>query len=645
MHGEGFFYQAFVYLTAAVVSVPVARRLGLGSVLGYLIAGMVIGPFGMGLIGREGQDVMNFAEFGVVMMLFLVGLELQPSLLWDMRGPILGLGGLQTAVTTAAGTGIGIGLGLPWQTALAVGLIFSMSSTAIALQTLSEKGLMNTDGGQSSFAVLLFQDLAVIPMLAFLPLLALAGPPAAGPAHGAGEAHGHGATWVEGLSGWSKTLVVLAAVAAVVLLGRFLVPRVFRFIARVRLREIFTAAALLLVIGIALLMTKVGLSPALGTFLAGVLLANSEYRHELEVDIEPFKGLLLGVFFLAVGASVDFGLLTSRPGTMASLTGLLLAVKFAILFVLGRLFRMGLDQNLLFAFALSQGGEFCFVLFSFAAQNGVVPAEVASPLVAVVAISMAVTPLLMFVNEKLVQPRFGTRERADRQADAIDEENPVIIAGFGRFGNVVGRFLRANGVGTTVLEYDSDRVEVLRRLGLKTFYGDASRYDLLRAAGADGARLIVLAIDDHDKILEMVKTVRKHFPHLQILARATGRIQAYELLESGIAHTYREVFESALRMGVDALGLLGGRAYHAHRMARMFHRHEEESLRKLGGMRHDTKAYLTFARQRIEDLERLLLSEVRDPGACRDAGWDTDSRREEAACAGQDGGKPPVPGR
>ncbi len=628
MHGEGFFYQAFVYLAAAVVSVPVARRLGLGSVLGYLIAGMVIGPFGLGLIGEEGQDVMHFAEFGVVMMLFLVGLELQPSLLWDMRGPILGLGGLQLGATTAAGTGIGFALGLPWQTALAVGMVFALSSTAIALQTLTEKGLINTDGGQSSFAVLLFQDLAVIPMLAFLPLLATGG---TGTGTEPAEP-GHGTTWVDGLSGWEETLVVLAAVAAVVLAGRFLVPRIFRFIARVRLREIFTAAALLLVIGIALLMSKVGLSPALGTFLAGVLLANSEYRHELEVDIEPFKGLLLGVFFLAVGASVDFGLITARPGLMASLVGLLLAVKFVILFILGRVFRMGLDQNLLFAFALSQGGEFGFVLFSFATQKGVIPGDLANPLVAVVAISMAVTPLLMFVNEKLVQPRFGTRERDAREADAIHEENEVIIAGFGRFGNVVGRFLRANGVGTTVLEYDSDRVEILRRLGLKTFYGDASRYDLLRAAGAEKAKLIVLAIDDHDKIMGMVKTVRKHFPHLQILARAKGRIQAYELLEDGIPHTYREVFESALRMGVDALGLLGGRAYHAHRMARMFHRHEEESLRKLGRIRHDTRAYYTFARQRIEDLERILLSELEDTGACRDAGWDTDSRREEAAC-------------
>ena len=635
MHGEGFFYQAFVYLTAAVVSVPVAKRLGLGSVLGYLIAGMVIGPFGLGLIGKEGQDVLNFAEFGVVMMLFLVGLDLQPSLLWAMRGPILGMGGMQVGITGGVLTGIGIALGLPWPSALAAGMIFALSSTAIALQTLTEKGLINTDGGQSSFAVLLFQDLAVIPMLALLPLLSPVGP-GTWAAAGTGTAAGDGTSWVQGLSGGQATLVVLAAVAAVILAGRFLVPQVFRFIARVRLREIFTAAALLLVIGIALLMSRVGLSPALGTFLAGVLLANSEYRHELEIDIEPFKGLLLGVFFIAVGASVDFGLIVTRPGLMAGLVGLLLAVKFLILFVLGRLFRMGLDQNLLFAFALSQGGEFAFVLLSFAVQKGVISGELAAPLIAVVAISMAVTPLLLFGNEKVILPRFGTRERVDREADAIDEENKVIIAGFGRFGSVVGRFLRANGVGTTVLEYDSDRVEVLRRLGLKTFYGDASRYDLLQAAGAAKARIIVLAIDDHDKILEMVETVRRHFPHLQILARAAGRTQAYELLEAGISLTYRETFETALRMGVDALGLLGRRAYHAHRMARMFHRHEEESLRRLGGMRHDTKAYFTFARQRIQDLERILLAEHEDTGACRDSGWDTADRGAEAACPGTD---------
>jgi monovalent cation:proton antiporter-2 (CPA2) family protein len=628
MHGEGFFYQAFVYLTAAVVSVPVAKRLGLGSVLGYLIAGMIIGPFGLGLIGKEGQDVMNFAEFGVVMMLFLVGLELRPSLLWQLRGPILGLGGLQVGITTAVMAAIGMALGLVWQTAIAVGMIFALSSTAIILQTLSEKGLMMTDGGQSSFAVLLFQDIAVIPMLAFLPLLA-----ASASSHGTVsdgiQGAQHGTTWVEGIPGWAETLVVLGAVSAIVLIGQFLVRPLFRWIASTRLRELFTAAALLLVIGIALLMTKVGLSPALGTFLAGVVLAESEYRHELESDIEPFKGLLLGVFFIAVGASIDFGLITTRPGLMAGLVGALLAVKFLVLFVLGRLFRMGLDQNLLFAFALAQGGEFAFVLFSFATQQGVIAGEVANPLVAVVALSMAVTPVLMVMNEKLLQPRFGTRERPEGEADEIDEQNAAIIAGFGRVGSIVGRFLRANGVSTTVLEYDSDHVELLRRLGLKAFYGDASRYDLLRAAGMEKAKLIILAIDDHEKIVEMVETVRRHAPHLTILARATGRTQAYDLLDAGVDHVYRETFETSLQMGIDALSLLGLRSYHAHRVAKTFRMHDESALRELSKMRHDKKQYITVARQSILDLEQLLLSELEDTGVSRDAGWDTDSLREE----------------
>jgi monovalent cation:proton antiporter-2 (CPA2) family protein len=629
MYGEGFFYQAFVYLTAAVISVPVAKRLGLGSVLGYLIAGMIIGPFGLGLIGREGQDVMHFAEFGVVMMLFLVGLELQPSLLLRLRGPILGLGGLQVGATTVVMTAVGMALGLSWQTAVAVGMILALSSTAIVLQTLSERGLMMTDGGQSSFAVLLFQDLAVIPMLAILPLLA-----PGGPSHGGGSggthAAGHGTTWVEGIPGWAETLVVLGAVAAIVLVGRFLLRPVFRWIAGTRLPELFTAASLLLVIGIALLMTKVGLSPALGTFLAGVVLAESEYRHELESDIEPFKGLLLGVFFIAVGASIDFGLLSVRPGLMAGLVCALLAAKFLVLFALGRLFRMGLDQNLLFAFALAQGGEFAFVLFSFATQQGVISGELANLLVAVVALSMAVTPLLVVTNEKLLQPRLGTRERAKRKADEIDEENPVIIAGFGRVGSIVGRFLRANGVGTTVLEYDSDHVELLRRLGLKVFYGDASRVDLLRGAGLEKAKLIVLAIDDHEKILEMVQTIRRHAPHVTILARATGRTEAYELLDAGLTHVYRETFQTSLRMGIDALSLLGLRSYHAHRMAKTFHIHDEEALRELSGMQHDKKKYMNLARQSISDLEQLLLSELEDTGVSRDAGWDTDSLREEA---------------
>ena len=633
MYGQGFFYQAFVYLSAAVVAVPIAKRLGLGSVLGYLLAGMVIGPFGLGLIGEEGQDVMHFAEFGVVMMLFVIGLELRPRLLWRMRGPILGVGGLQVGLTTLVLGGAGMAVGLPWQTALAIGMTLALSSTAIVLQTLNEKGLMQTDGGQSAFAVLLFQDIAVIPILALMPLLAVSGSGMDEAAHATGgygtDAAVQASTWVEGLPAWEQTLLVLLAVGSIVIGGRYLMRPVFRMIARTRLRELFTATALLLVIGIALLMTQVGLSPALGTFVAGVVLANSEYRHELESEIDPFKGLLLAVFFIAVGASVDFQLIQTEPQLILGILAVLMVVKFAVLFALGHGFRMGLDQNFLFAFALAQGGEFAFVLFSFATQNRVIPEDITAPLIAAVAVSMALTPVLMLVNEKLIQPRFGTRESTERRPDDIHSESAVIIAGFGRFGSIVGRFLRANGIQPTVLEYNSDRVELLRKLGLEVYYGDASRKDLLEAAGAERARLLVIALEEHERALSIVDTVQKHFPHLTILARAAGRPEAYELLDRGVEHVYRETLDTSLRTGVDVLRLLGRRAYTGHRSARLFRRHDEESVRDLGKMRHDRKAYFSEARERIKSLEELLLTEVDGPAEERDAGWDTESLHEE----------------
>ncbi|MBW1877770.1 MAG: cation:proton antiporter [Deltaproteobacteria bacterium] len=620
MHGQGFFLQAFVYLAAAVISVPIAKRAGLGSVLGYLLAGVAIGPFVLGLVGEEGQDVMHFAEFGVVMMLFLVGLELRPSRLWSMRKQLVGMGGLQVVLTAAVMAGIALAVGQPWRVAVAIGLILSLSSTAIVLQTLQEKGLLRTDGGKSAFSVLLTQDIAVIPMLAVLPLLAVA---AHAPDHGA-----HPTTWVEGLPGWGQTLVVLAAVAAIVLGGRTLTRPLFRWIARTRLQEIFTAAALLLVIGIALLMTWAGLSPALGTFLAGVVLGDSEYRHELEGDVEPFKGLLLGLFFIAVGASIDFGLIVDSPATIAGLVMGLIAVKFLILLAIGRIFRMGWDNNALFAFSLAQGGEFAFVLFSFATQAGVMTPAVAGPLVAAVALSMAATPLLMLLNERLIQPRFGTTE-TPRKADLIDEENRVIIAGHGRFGQIVGRLLRAKGVRTTVLEYDSDQVEMLRRFGYKVFYGDASRPELLRAAGAETADLLVLAIDDPEKIRELVETVRKHFPRMTLLARAKGRRDAYRLIDAGVDHVYRETLDSSLAMGVDALRLLGFPGHLAYRSGRTFRRHDEEALRELASSRHDQKELIRESRERMALLEETLRGELEERPLHEDAAWDPESLREE----------------
>jgi monovalent cation:proton antiporter-2 (CPA2) family protein len=618
MEDGGIFYQAFIYLTAAVLSVPVAKRLGLGSVLGYLLAGISIGPFVLGLVGREGQDVMHFAEFGVVMMLFLIGLELQPAVLWKLRGPILGMGGLQVGLTSAAVMSIAITLGFPWQTSLAVGLTLSLSSTAIVLQTLNEKGLIKTAGGQNAFSVLLFQDIAVIPILAILPLLAIGD---IGSAANGAEAH-HAGTWVDGLALWAQTSVMIAVVAAIILAGRYLISPFFRLIAKTKLREIFTAAALLLVIGIALLMTKVGLSPALGTFLAGVVLAQSEYRHQLETDIEPFKGLLLGLFFIAVGASVDFNLIATNPLLITGLVIGLIVLKFVVLFVIGKFFKTSLDNNLLFAFSLAQGGEFAFVLFSFGVQNNVLGTNLANPLIAVVAVSMALTPLLMLINEKLLQPRFGTKEALEKESDEIDEKNKVIIAGFGRVGSIIGRFLQANGIQATYLDIDPDNVDLLRKMGLKVFYGDAARHDMLHAAGAEDAKLLIIAVDNPDKTFEIAETAKKHFPGLDIIVRSSGWFDSYKLIIAGVDHIYRETLDSSLRMAADALCKMGHRRYQTHRAVKTFRKHDERYVRELAEMQHDKKLLIRGVKQRIEDLEKLMLTEMDNVGKDKDLGWD-----------------------
>ena len=613
--------HAFVYLVAAVIAVPVAKRLGLGSVLGYLIAGILIGPHVFSLVGERGGDVMHFAEFGVVMMLFLVGLELQPALLWRMRAQLLGLGGLQVIGTAALialiGAAFGLGLRLPF----AAGLILAMSSTAIVLSSLQERGQLKSPGGQAAFSVLLFQDIAVIPIFALLPLLAVA--QAAAPAEAAAVAHSANA--IAHLPGWAQTLATLAAVGAVVFAGRHLVNPLFRAIAKTGLRELFTAAALLLVIGVSLIMQLVGLSAALGTFVAGVVLANSEYRHELESDLEPFKGLLLGLFFITVGAGIDLAFVAAQPGLIAALVVGLLLVKFAVLFVLSRLFKLATPAGLLFAFALAQGGEFAFVLLSFVVDQNVLTAAQAAPLTATVALTMALTPLLFVINEKLVQPRFARPAAPARAADAIDpadQDNPVIIAGFGRFGHIVGRLLRANGVGTTVLDLDADQIEIIRKLGIKVFYGDATRLDLLHAAGAARAKLIVIAIDDEAKAVELAEAVQKHFPNLKIFARAAGRVHAYEFQKRGITTFYRETLGSSLDLGVDVLRSLGFRAHQAHRAAQVFKKHDESAVRDLAQYWDDDARYFSEARRHIDAFDRMFASDAPGRRALNDRGWE-----------------------
>jgi monovalent cation:proton antiporter-2 (CPA2) family protein len=610
METEALLFQAFIYLFAAVVSVPVAKRLGLGSVLGYLLAGVAIGPYVLGLVGHGGGGVMHVAEFGVVMMLFLVGLELRPNLLWRLRGPILGTGGLQVILTTLAITVLALFAGMTIQQALAIGMIFSASSTAIALQTLSEKGLLTSKGGQTSFSVLLFQDIAVIPILAVLPLLAVSN-----------NAGIRALNQDSGEPPWLRGLIVLGVVVAIIFGGRFLIRPVFRYLASIRLQEIFTAAGLLLIVGIALAMQKVGLSPALGTFLAGVVLAESEYRHELESDIGPFKGLLLGLFFISVGASIDLPLVKERPLLIAGLVFGLLLVKFLLLLLIGKITKLEKSQYFTFAFALAQGGEFAFVLISFAAQNQVLNESMGNTLVATVALSMVISPFLFTINEKLVQPRFSSR-LPDREADEIDEkDNPVILAGFGRFGHIVGRVLNLKGVRTTVLDLDADQVALVRKLGLKVFYGDASRLELLRAAGADKAKLLVVAVGEEETSLLIIETAQKHFPNLKILARAFGRDHAYRLVEQGVENIFRETLGSALDLSVAALRALGFRAYEAQRTARFFRDYDEQSVRALAPYAKNEKELISQTRERIQTLDQLMETErslVHQP----DSGWE-----------------------
>ncbi len=607
-----------VYLAAAVIMVPVAKRIGLGSILGYLLAGVIIGPGLLGFVGQEGQDVMHFAEFGVVLMLFVIGLELEPELLWKLRKSIIGLGGLQVLSGTLVFSGLALAFGLNWKEALAMGMILSLSSTAIVLQTLNEKGLMKTTAGQSSFSVLLFQDIAVIPMLALLPLLASGSPPAA--------TNGHETeTWVSGLSGWAQTLVVLGSVGFIILAGRYIVRPFFRIVAATRLREVFTAAVLLLVIGITVLMTQVGLSPALGTFLGGVVLANSEYKHELESDIDPFKGLLLGLFFISVGASIDFNLVLDQPWIIIGLVLLVMAVKTILLFSLGKIFKLKINQNLLFSFALSQVGEFAFVLFSFSVNDGILPRITVDTMIAVVALSMAFTPLILLFYDKVIQPKVGVREQeGSREADTIEESHPVIIAGFGHFGNTIGRFLRAHNIDATVLDNDPERVEVLRRMGFKVYYGDATRHDLLEVAGAGKAKLIIIALEPADKRLELIETIKKHFPELRMLVRAKNRYDAYDQMNAGMLHVYRETIDTALRVGVDVMKMLGHRTYSAQRAARTFLKIDEANLKKLASIQ-DPDEYILTAKAEIEELEQLLRADIIQSLQGEDTGWDEES--------------------
>lgn len=611
---ESLLLMASVYLGAAVVIVPLAARLGLGSVLGYLAAGILVGPV-LNLTGSEARDLQHVAEFGVVMMLFLIGLELEPRLLWDMRSRLVGLGGAQVVLTVTAIGGVLSALGYPWQAALVLGMILSVSSTAIVLQTLSEKGLMRSAGGRSAFAVLLTQDIAVVPMLAVIPLLALSPDIAAATFGAADGAQGDQvARLIDGLPAWAAALATPGMVAAIIAAGHFLSRPVFRYVHASHLPEMGTFIALVMVSGIAVLMTMVGLSPALGTFVAGVVLANSEFRHQIESDIRPFKGLLMGLFFMTVGAGIETRVLAESPLVIAAATLGLLALKAGVLFLLGLAFRMHGRDRWLFALSLAQGGEFGFLLVSMAQGAGILPGAVAQTTLVVISLSMLLTPALFLLAEAVA--RRMAAPAAPQDPDAIEEKGRVIIAGIGRFGQVVNRLVRTAGAETVVLDSDMATVETLRRFGMKGFFGDPTRPDLLDAAGLMTADVLVVAVDSKEAALTIVRHARQRRPDIRIVARAYDRVHVYELYQAGADDIVRELFDSSIRAGRYVLESIGFTEYEASLMARTYFKMDRAAVKDLaqlwvpGQPVERNKAYIERARQLDRDLETAIIADL-----------------------------------
>lgn len=630
---ESFLYQATIYLAAAVIAVPFAARLGLGSVLGYLAAGILIGPV-LGFVGAETEDLRHFAEFGVVMMLFLIGLELEPQALWDMRHRLIGMGGLQITLSTFAIMGVAIVFQQPWSIALAIGLALSLSSTAIVLQTLSEKGLMQTGGGRAAFSVLLTQDIAVIPILAFLPLLAIADSTVkvspdgsiqrttASQPGGAAESAAHSdqpevaLSLVEGLPGWGVTLVTIAVVATIILAGIYLTRPVFRYIHASRLREMYTALALLIVVGISFVMLLIGLSPALGAFLAGVVLANSEFRHEMESDLQPFKGLLLGLFFITVGAGINFKLLFTNMPAILGLAVLVIVIKGLILYALARAFKLQGRDQWLFTLSLAQAGEFGFVLLSFSIQQNVIPQRIAETLLLVIALSMLITPLLFIlfdVLSKRIKDSTGHPEE-----EVIEQKGSVIIAGIGRFGQIVNRIVQSSGLSTVVLDHDMEVIQLMRRFGFKGFLGDPTRPEILRAAGLSEASVLVVALDDPAAAVRLVTYAKRQRPDLHIVARARDRNHVYRLYKAGADDIVRELFDSSLRAGRYVLENTGLSEYEAAAAAQTFYAHDRYAVKELAELwRADipssqNEPYVARAKELEKELELALLNRAQD---------------------------------
>ena len=589
-HAPVWLINSFIYLSAAVVAVPLAKKLGLGSIIGYLAAGIAIGPWGLGLVTNV-QDILHFAEFGVVLMLFLIGMELEPKRLWSLRRPIFGWGSAQMLSCAALLTGTAMAFGIAWQTALVAGLGLALSSTAIALQSIHERNLMRTSSGQAGFSILLFQDVAAIPILALMPLLATI--------EASNEALAQPHRVLEALK-------IIAVIAGIILGGRLLLRPVLRWIANSGTPEIFTAASLLLVVGIAALMQLVGLSMALGAFLAGVLLAESEYRRELQTDIEPFKALLLGLFFIAVGMSIDFGVLWKFPGQMLAILAGFLGLKLLAIYGLAAAMKLPYQERPVFALLLAQGGEFAFVVFQAAAGAQVFSPETASLLIGAVALSMLISPLLLVAIDKLLLPRYAKGKPSTMEEISEPQEAPVIIAGFGRYGQIVGRMLLAQGISATVLDHDADMIETIRAFGYRVFYGDATRLDLLRTAGAAQAKILVLSVDDVEQSLKIVDIVNENFPQLQIVARARDVPHWNALRDRGVMRVERELFDSSLRSARTVLELLGQPAPAAQQAAERFRQHNLALFEQMDPHRNNREKVIAVARQGRMQLEAQM---------------------------------------
>lgn len=608
-----FMLITFILFLSGAICVPIATRLGLGSVLGYLIAGIIVAPI-LSYVEADITSLQHFAEFGVVMMLFIVGLEMSPKSLWEMRGQIFVLGGAQVLLTATAIAGVSLLIGVAWQSSIAIGLIFALSSTAIVNQTLNEKGLMRSDGGRASFSTLLFQDIAVIPMLALIPLLALPDLMAAG--HHGDDGHGQSLSLVSGLEGWQTALVTLAAIAAVIIGGILLTNPIFRYVAKARLRELLIATALMMVLGIALLMSLVGLSPALGTFLAGVVMANSEYRHELESDIDPFKGLFLGVFFITIGAGISFGYLANNFALIMGLTLGLIAIKMIVMLVLAQLFGLKGENKWLYGLGLAQAGEFGFVLLSFSVSNFILSEELSQMLLMVVALSMMLTPFIFIIYDRVIAPIYARGQ--DRPADEIEGNNGVIIAGHGRFGGIVNRVLRAAGYQPTVVDYSSEQLEMLRKFGLKVYFGDATRPDLMHAAGIEHAKMLVIAIDDKQAITDLAHYVIKNYPHVHVIARALDRNHVYDLWAHGCRDIIRETYDSSIRASRSSLEALGHKKDIAQQMVDEFESVDRKFMVEMADLWQvnvpatENEQYMARIRESIEEWEEIVNVRVRE---------------------------------